>query len=188
MLRKIVALWVLFPLIMIGLISMNWSCEKTKYQDMYIKDVHFYGPDFTHSDTTTIANAIYLTVIADGKQECCLFDRMPFISSACAMNLRYTWKNELQLSSFSLSFDKDIRIDNASVSANTNLLTHPIFSKYAAFKKRVDGDVSLNYLLQVDEPLLSMIKLDSATYRATFKCTSTDGKPYNRQLVVMVKK
>jgi hypothetical protein len=186
MLRKVLTLAILLPLATI-LIAISWSCDKTTYEYLYVDDIRFQASDRPAGDSAFFTDKAIFRVNATGKSECCMRYTAPFVSTCYAKNLKIVWKNKLLASSFNLSLGRDILIDSSLVVAGSDLLAHTAFKQYKTINELTDGNYT-DFLLEINDTLLGRMQLDTLPYIATFSCTTTDNKPFSKQLAVVFKK
>jgi hypothetical protein len=186
MFRKTCSLLVLLPAVLF-FVAIGWSCiERTVYMDIYVKDIHLTGSNFAREDSAFFSKEATFVVKADSKDECCM-RYMPFVSSCYATNVQKLWKNTLLSPSFHFSFDRAIMIDSIPIAAHANLLDNPMI-KQVAFERTVSNESVNIYTLALKDSVLSRMQLDTLPYVATFSCTTSDGKPFSKQLVAVFKK
>jgi hypothetical protein len=87
------------------------------------------------------------------------------------------WQNDLDTVTFRLIFDKLIIVGNDTLFPQADALKHPAFKKYLPINNVEKGCKDLTYEIGTDDStVLQHMVFDTGVYKATFTCTTTDGK------------
>lgn len=108
----------------------------------------------------------------------CSTNSNPFIGSCYATSVCILWQNDLDTTTFRLNFDKKIVTGNDTLFPQTDILKHPVFRKYVPINPVYSDCKGLYYSIGTEDTTTTHnMVFDTTVYKATFTCTTTDGKP-----------
>lgn len=165
------------------------SCDLLSY-DATICDIYFTGIKNFQSDSEPDDLTQEIGFVIRAKDYCTSafnFNDLNLISSCYATTKCADWQNGLNESSFELSFDKLIIFNNDTIKPNQDLL------KIASIKtgiKIVTTNECKFILSRINfsDELRNKLLIDTGIYNVTFKCKTTDGKEFEKQRKVILRK
>ncbi len=182
MTRKILLLLLLLPACLYSLNGLL-SCKLTPY-DAWVCKMTLYADGKTEKDTVDIITThnLYFTAFP---QATCSHWSIPGISTAYASKRCANWQNGIDSTSIKLTLNRALVCDTDTIAANTNLLSHPSFSRYAAFRKSSGDCAGIVYTLRCTDALLNATLRNTGYYTMYASCSTTNGQLLTDSLVVL---
>ncbi len=174
---------------LVVLFSIFQSCDLLRY-DASICHIDFYGINCKSWDSIPddLTNEIGFEVMADDNCEnTFIFNDFNLISSCYATTKCPDWQNDLDVSTYDLSFDKLIIVNNDSINPGSNILGNG----YVKSNTKIETDKgcpSITSTIRISGTIKNDLVLDTGVYIATFRCKTTDGKEFVNQRKIILKK
>lgn len=172
MLRKSLLLFIIPVLYTVCVVTSGcWSREEVKICGITLREYYNTG-----NDTGKVSGYFRFSVGAISADDMCTAKAYDlFISSCYAKKPSPIWKNDLDTATFKLIFDKNIVSGIDTLFAQEDILKHPAFKKYVPVSGGVT-DIVLYEMGTLDSTATTQMVFENGVYKATFTCTTTDGK------------
>jgi len=171
------------------LFSILQSCNWLRY-DASICHIDFFGINGNSWDSRpdNLTNEFGFEIIADDNcKSAYILKNISLISSCYATKKCADWQNDLDESTYDLSFDRLIIVNNDSIKPGNNILENGYIKSNVKIEK--DKDCSLiTSTIRISGTIKNEMVLDTGIYIATFRCKTTDGKEFEKQRKVILKK
>jgi hypothetical protein len=165
------------------------SCDLLRY-DASICHIDFFGINCNSWDSIPddLTNEIGFEVRADDNCKSAYFLRdFSLISSCYATTKCPDWQNDLDVSTYDLSFDRLIIVNNDSLKPGINILENGYIKSNVKIEKD-KGCPLITSTIRISGTIKNKMVLDTGIYIATFRCKITDGKEFEKQRKVILKK
>lgn len=133
------------------------------------------------SDTAVISKIFRFSVSATPENgNLCSAPAGNFFMGTCYAFIKcYSWTNALDTTTFRLTFDKKMLVGKDTLRENTNVLGHSLLGTIRSTSRYGSGNGCsiVNYEIgSSDTAVMRTMTFDTSIYKATFTCTTTDGK------------
>lgn len=181
MTRKILILLLLLPACLYSINGLL-SCSLAPY-DAWVCKMSLYVDGNTEKDTANMLTVRYLYFTAFPQATCSHWP-LPGLNTVYASKRCANWQNGIDSGSIRLTMNRPLVCDNDTIAANTNLLSHPSFSKYAGFRKSSGDCVGMVYSLRCSDALLNATWQNTGYYTMYASCNTTNGQLLTDSLIV----
>jgi hypothetical protein len=149
------------------------GCEPREVKVCGISLSEFYN---TGNDTGKVSGYFRFSVGGTSSDEICTTKASDLFISACyAKKPSPIWKNDLDTATFKLIFDRKIVSGIDTLFAQEDILKHPAFKKYVPVSR--SATYAVMYVIGTsDSTATTQMVFEAGVYKATFTCTTTDGK------------
>jgi hypothetical protein len=186
MIRKLITILVGFYGLVL-MFSIFQSCDLLRY-DASLCHIDFYGINCNSWDTEPddLTTELGFEVRADDDcKSAHIIKEFSLISSCYARCPVY--QNDLNDSTFDLSFDRLIIVKDDSIKSGNNILAN----RYIKSNVKIDKDNICPWITRtilISAIIKNEMVLDTGIYTATFRCKTTDGKEFEKHRKVILKK
>lgn len=175
--RKIIILTIIY--ITIG-IFIN-SCGLLKY-DAMICDITFAALNSTHQENQQpdrFSDKIGFEIWSIAKSPTCYLPRIQLFNSAYATTKCAEFQNRLLQSTYELSLDRSIVLNNDTIKANTNLLAIPDILGLTDIEINEDCKFVTSTIIFRQE-LIDRMTFVLGEYVVNFNCSTSDNKTFTK--------
>jgi hypothetical protein len=164
------------------MISILQSCV----HDAWIVDIRFTGIQGSNDPAVDdLTEKIGFLIIASDGYFSVAVKEIDLFSKCYATTLRADWKNYLDISSFSMTFNKNFIFDSNIIESGTDILEIELI-KNDIFIDKESGKL-IFYTINFSSELTNKLKFESGEYTVYFSCKTTDGKVFNKSRRVIFK-
>ena len=163
-------------------IAMMQSCFLS-YDD-WIDDVVFKGN--SHSSTPYIddlTKSIDFQIIAGGSEVSHIFaciKNIDLFSKCYATSKCAKWQNHLDISSFSMTFDRNFLNDTSTIESGIDIFKIESIRRDILIDKDNNDCKFIFYTMTFSQELENRLTFESGEYIVYFSCKTTDGKEFNK--------
>ena len=168
-------------------IAMMQSCFLS--YDNWIVDVMFKGSHPSNvSDVDDLTKSIDFQVIAGGSDVSHRFayiKNIDLFSKCYATTKCAKWQNYLEVSSFSMTFDRFFLNDTDTIEAGIDIFKIESIRKDITIDKDNDECKFIFYTMTFPQELTNRLTFESGEYTVYFSCKTTDGKEFHKSRKVI---
>jgi hypothetical protein len=157
--------------------------------DGWIVDVVFKGNYRSNEpDIDDLTKSIDFQIIAGGSD---LSHRFAYIKNVDLFSKCYAttkcakWQNYLDISSFSVTFDRGFLNDTDTIESGIDILKIESIRRDIAIDKDNDECKFIFYTMTFSSELKNRLTFESGEYTVYFSCKTTDGKEFNKSRKVI---
>jgi len=163
-------------------IAMMQSCFS---YDGWIVGIVFRGGNYpsNHTDIDDLTKNIEFQVIAGDSSDLHVFSSIKNIdlfSKCYATTVCTKWQNSLDVSSFSMTFDRNFVFDSDTIEAGVDILGLKSIRTDIVIDKDNDDCKYIIYTINFSTELTNRLIFESGEYIVGFSCKTTDGQEFNK--------
>ncbi len=158
--------------------------------DASICDIQFTGlhsmGNFDDEEPDTFENQIGFEILALPSSPTCYIPPIEVFSSAVATTKCAVYQNQLLKSTYQISLDRPIILNNDTISANTDLLNLPEINSLTEITIDEECKLVTSQIIFTSE-LTNQIEFESGVYLVTFQCSTSDSRLFTKTRKVIFK-
>jgi hypothetical protein len=146
---------------------------------MKIKDISFYA----YTDHSKLPE---FQILPNSTTYSSLIKNIDLIPKAYATVECYEWHNDLVISSFSMSFDKNVLFDSEIIEPGTDIFKLESIKNYI-LTERYEW-ISLDYSIKFSAEIEDRLAFEAGEgYTVYFSCETTDGLRFNKSTTMIIR-
>ena len=169
-------------------------CQSCLRYDSSITEVLIRGINRSNkSDVDDMTKSIGFEILAGSSEVSYLFAQasimknIDFFSKCYATTKCAKWRNDLEIASFSMKFDRDFVYDSDTIKPAVDIFKiESIRSNILIEKDKQDCDW-ITCTMNFTSELTNRLTFESGKYTVYFSCRTTDGKEFNKERRVIFK-
>ena len=160
--------------------------------DIVFKSSYYYSKDTDVDDMTK--NIEFMIVAGHSpspywrdREKAQIIKNINIFSKCYAIKVCATWKNDLDVSSFSMTFDRDFVYDSDTIKSGIDIFRIESIKKDILINKEKESCYDICYRMNFSSKLTNKLTFESGEYIVYFSCKTTDGKEFNKSRRVIFK-
>jgi len=155
--------------------------------DLKPATTHYAGGFNNYIETDTFKTDIVFIMTRNTKIVAQNLNNFSLIQECKATTRGLKWDNELQQDSYELFFDKYIVLNNDTIKSSVNLLKSNIIRNEISIIYEYNNSRGFDDIIVFDNNLINNLKFESKSFKAFFKCKTSDNKEFIDSTNVIIK-
>ena len=169
-------------------------CQSCLSYDALITDVVIRGVNHSNkSNIDDMTKSIGFEILAGSSEVSYLFEQASIIQNIDIFSKCYAttkcakWRNDLEIASFSMKFDRDFVYDSDTIKSEIDIFKiEPIRTNILIDKDKKDCNW-ITYTMNFTSELTNRLTFEEGEYVVYFSCKTTDGQEFNKSRRVIFK-